>query len=331
MKKVKFSWERAHLDEVHSPAGIRNLKEVVKYGLIKQYTGINESQWEWNGLDDEQFRDMNDMSRGTMPEKLLNNNGTACVFKVGDQIHILPWVDNGVGINQYGFPVEWHPMPTGWSDINKSSSDLFQLYSNMKLNDENSVIIRNDLFGTGDAEMIDSMVNLLVDNILTANQLQLLASMPFVFNVTEDNLLTAKNFFLSICEHKPAIFTNAYGEKAIPVVENFDTKIDPSLFEIFDRFECVLLSYLGFPCVPITKRAQQSVSEVQSNDDKVMVRRAEKLRMRELAADKINKLFGTNLSVSNKVDEMREQMKEDMLREQEQMKGGNDDGRKEGN
>lgn len=325
MKKVKFSWERGHLDEVHSPEGIKELKQVVKYGLIKQYTGINESQWEWKGFDNEQFRDMMLMSRGTMPEKLLNNNGTACVFKVGDQIHILPWVDNGVGINQYGFPVAWHPMPTGWSELNKPSSDLYELYSKMVLTEENSVIIRNDLFGTGDADMIERMVSLLVDNVLTANQLQLLASMPFVFNVTEDNVLTAKNFFLSICEHKPAIFTNAYGERAVPVVEKFDTKIDPSLFEIFDRFECVLLSYLGFPCVPITKRAQQSVSEVQSNDDKVMVRRAEKMKMRQIAADRINELFGTKLSVSNIVDEKREEMEADAKREQEQMRGENDE------
>ena len=324
-KKVKFSWERGHLDEVHSPEGINELKQTVKYALIKQYTGINESQWEWKGLDNERFKDMCLMSRGTMPEKLLNNNGTACVFEYGNQIHILPWVDNGVGINQYGFPVAWHPMPTGWSEINKPNSDLYEQYSKMVLTDENSVIIRNDLFGTNDADMIEKMVSLLVDNILTANQLQLLASMPFVFNVTEDNVLTAKNFFLSICEHKPAIFTNAYGEKAIPVVENFDTKIDPSLFEIFDRFECVLLSYLGFPCVPITKRAQQSVSEVQSNDDKVMVRRKEKLRMRELACDNINRIFGTNVSVTNVVDDNRDEMQNDMLREQQDMRGDNDE------
>ena len=323
-KKVRFSWERGHLDEVHSPEGINDLKQTVKYALIKQYTGINESQWEWKGLDDDKFKDMMLMSRGTMPEKLLNNNGTACVFEYGNQIHILPWVDNGVGINQYGFPVAWHPMPTGWSELNKPNSDLYEQYSKMVLTDENSVIIRNDLFGTNDADMIEKMVSLLVDNILTANQLQLLASMPFVFNVTEDNVLTAKNFFLSICEHKPAIFTNAYGEKAVPVVENFDTKIDPSLFEIFDRFECVLLSYLGFPCVPITKRAQQSVSEVQSNDDKVMVRRKEKLRMRELACDRINEIFGTNVSVSNVVDDKREDMENDMMREQEAMKDGYD-------
>lgn len=322
MKKVKFSWERGHLDEVHSPEGINDLKQTVKYALIKQYTGINESQWEWKGLDDDKFKDMVLMSRGTMPEKLLNNNGTACVFEYGNQIHILPWVDNGVGINQYGFPVAWHPMPTGWSELNKPNSDLYEQYSKMVLTEENSVIIRNDLFGTNDADMIEKMVSLLVDNILTANQLQLLASMPFVFNVTEDNVLTAKNFFLSICEHKPAIFTNAYGEKAVPVVENFDTKIDPSLFEIFDRFECVLLSYLGFPCVPITKRAQQSVSEVQSNDDKVMVRRKEKLRMRELACDRINGIFGTNVSVTNVVDDKREDMENDMMREQEAMKDG---------
>lgn len=323
-KKIQPSWERVHLDETHSPEGIEQLKATVKYGLIKQYTGLNESQWRYEGFDNPALKDAMEMSRDTVPEMFLNNNGKCVMFNYGDQVHFLPVVYDG-GVNMYGKMMQWHPMPVGYDKPGAPKVDMFEQMIKMKLTVENSVIWYNDLHGTGDADMIEKMVSLLVDNILTANQLQLLASMPFVFNVTEDNLLTAKNFFLSVCEHKPAIFTNAFGEKAIPVVENFDTKIDPSLFELFDRFECVLLSYLGFPCVPITKRAQQSVSEVQSNDDKVMVRRMEKLKMRERACERANTIFGLNISVTNVIDEMRERMEQDMKEEQEEMRGGEDD------
>ena len=163
--------------------------------------------------------------------------------------------------------------------------------------------MRNDLFGGNDETFIDAMVNELVDNTLTMNQLQLLAKSPFVFNVTEDNMLSAKNFFLAICNDKPAIFTNSLGDRPTPVIETTQVKIDPALFELFDRFECQILEYLGFPCVPITKRAQQTVSEVQSNDSKIYARRLEKWNQRQKACDRINELFGLNLRCVSVIDE----------------------------
>jgi len=324
-KKIDPSWERSKTDDVHSPAGIEQIKSTVKHGLTKLYTGINENQWRYEGLEAPIFADMIAMSRGTEPEKLLNNNGIGVMFRYGDQLHFLPYVDSGKGINQYGYPIQWHPMPAGWSEINHPDNDIFSEYSKMELTESNSVLWRNDYFGTGDKAMIDSMVSMLVDNVLTANQLQLLASMPFVFNVTSDNVLTAKNYFLSICQHKPAIFKNQLGDDIRPVIEKFDVKIDPSLFEIFDRFECSLLSYLGFPCIPVTKRAQQSVSEIQSNSEKVQVRRLEKLRMRQLACDAANRIWGTDLKVFSVIDEIREQQIQDAEAEQERAKEDSDD------
>ena len=87
-------------------------------------------------------------------------------------------------------------------------------------------------------------------------------------------------------------------------------KIDPALFELFDRFECQILEYIGFPCVPITKRAQQSVSEVTENDDKIRVRRMEKLKQREKACERIKEIFGVDISVVSVIDEELEKEQE---------------------
>ena len=183
-----------------------------------------------------------------------------------------------------------------------------------------SVVMRNDLFGGNDEQYIKAMVNELVDNTLTMNQLQLIAKAPFVFNVTEDNVLSAKNFFLAMCSDKPAIFTNSNGERTMPVMESTQMKIDPALFELYDRFECQILEYLGFPCVPITKRAQQTVSEVQSNADKIYARRMEKLNQRQKACERINAMFGTSLRCVSIVDELMKKEASDG------QKGGNDKG-----
>lgn len=301
--KINKSWEKTRVD-VHSPKGVQELRRDVKWGLMRKYMGIAESMYRYEGLDDPVFEDMNIMSRDQVPEKFLMRNGSCVWFrdKNTGQIHCLPYVAD-TGINMYGNPSGWYPVPVGWDDTKRGMNPAIDRIRDTRLDATDSVLMNNDIFAGNDYAFIESMVNELVDNILTTNQLQLIAKAPFVFNVTEDNLLSAKNFFLAMCEDRPAIFVSAYGDKPQPVLESTQMKIDPALFEIFDRFECQILEYLGFPCVPITKRAQQTVSEVQSNDGKIYTRRQEKLKQRSNACDRINAMFGTSLRCVSVIDE----------------------------
>lgn len=299
--KISKSWEKMR-DEVHSPEGVEDLRREVRRGLTKKYIGIAESMFSYEGLDDPMFEDMQVMSQDTVPEVFLMKNGQCVWFKMADQVHCLPMTTTG-GVNIYGKMSKWYPVPVGYTDNKKGTySKEIEEVRNTELDTSNSVVMRNDLFGGNDEQFILKMVEELVDNTLTMNQLQLIAKCPFVFNVTEDNLLSAKNFFLAMSTDKPAIFTNSLGEKPNAVTENTQVTIDPALFELFDRFECQILEYIGFPCVPITKRAQQSVSEVQSNGDKIYARRMEKWNQRQKACDRINKMFGASLSCISNVD-----------------------------
>ena len=311
--KISKSWEKTRT-EVHSPDGVKELRRAVKYGLTRKYIGIAESMFRYEGLDSPMLEDMQIMSQDTVPEVLLMKNGQCVWFKdpTTDQIHCLPMTMTNA-INMYGKPSSWRPVPVGWTDdlTPKVKGTAIERIMNMELDATNSVVMRNDLFGGNDADYIEAMVNELVDNTLTMNQLQLIAKAPFVFNVTEDNLLSAKNFFLAMCEDRPAIFVNSFGDKPQPVLESTQMKIDPALFEIFDRFECQLLSYYGFPCVPITKRAQQTVSEVQSNDSKLNARRQEKLNQRQQACERISSVLGASITVISVVDEQAEKALKD--------------------
>ena len=301
--KINKSWEKTRVD-VHSPNGVQELRRNVKWGLTRKYMGIAETMFRYEGLDAPQFEDMSIMSRDQVPEKFLMRNGSCVWFRdpATGQMHCLPYVAD-TGINMYGNPSGWYPVPVGWDDTQRGRNPAIDRIRDTRLDATNSVLMQNDIFAGNDYAFIESMVNELVDNILTTNQLQLIAKAPFVFNVTEDNLLSAKNFFLAMCEDRPAIFVSAYGDKPQPVLESTQMKIDPALFEIFDRFECQILEYLGFPCVPITKRAQQTVSEVQSNDGKIYTRRQEKLKQRSNACDRINAMFGTSLRCVSVIDE----------------------------
>lgn len=305
-RKMIPSWESPR-DELHSPEGVEELRKAVKTGLFRKYTGVIESMFRWE-FDSERFDDMRVMSQDIVPEKFLFRNGQ-CVFFNDDrtnQIHCLPFVVDG-GINIYGKPFAWYPVPVGYSDDQKGSySDEVERIRATRLTAEDSVIMKNNLFGQGDWDYVDKMVDELVDNVLTMNQLQLLASYPYIFNVTENNLLTAKNFFLAISRRVPVVFHNADGEKAIPNIEKIDLKIDPALFELFDRFECQLLEAVGFPCVPITKRAQQSVDEIQSHKEMVYAKRQERLKQREIACERIGRILGADVRVVSVLDELEE-------------------------
>ena len=320
-KRPRGSWENPKdRDKIHSPEGVEKLRQSFKDGLYRYYTGIAESMWKWD-LSGEAFQDMFAMTRGKYPEKLMFQNGSAVWFRdpKTDQIHCLPYTANSDGINIYGEMTSWHPVPAGWSDSQKIQySDVVSRFSSMKLTSENSVIMNNDLFGQGDSDMISAVVACLVDNLMTANQLQLLAKSPFIFNVTEDNLLTAKNFFLALSQDKPAIFVNKLADDSpIPQTEALSVQIDPSIFELYDRWDCQGLTYLGYPCVPITKRAQQTVSEVQSNDSRVYTRRMEKLAQRERACELIKEVLGADISVVSTVDERAEQAMKDAQGEEQ--------------
>lgn len=308
--KINKSWEKSR-NEVHSPKGVEKLREDVRYGLMRKYMGIAETMFRYDGMEDERFQDMQVMSQDTVPEQFLMRNGQCVWFTIAGQVHCLPLVMSG-GINIYGKMSSWYPVPVGWDDTKRGQSEEVDRIRDTLLDVNNSVVMRNDLFGGSDLPYIEAMVDELVDNTMTMNQLQLIAKSPFVFNVSEENLLSAKNFFLAMCEDRPAIFTNANGERPVPVVESTQMKIDPALFELFDRFECQILEYLGFPCVPITKRAQQTVSEVQSNDAKIYMRRQEKLRQRQKACERINEMFGTNLRCISVIDELNEDAEYEM-------------------
>lgn len=322
-RKLQGSWERTP-DSTYSPAGLENLRRSVRSGLREMYTGIIQSMFE-HDLSDQRFEIMNVMSRDLLPERLLMKYGMCVWFEEPStkDLYCMPCVMKK-GVNMYGFPASWSPIPYGWSEGTKYSPKIEQLMQ-LELDDTNSVIMLNNRKGEGDLGYIFAKIDELVNVQLTENQLVLLARAPFVFSVTEDNLLTAKNFFLKLARCEPVIYTNKLGEESIPEVLPTPTKMDPAVCELFDRFMCDLLEFAGIECVPITKRAQQSVSEVQSNNDKIYLRRLEKLTCRQKAYERINKMFGVNASVRSIIDDRAEEMQQKMMTVGNETTGGEKD------
>lgn len=317
-RRFRGSWEQPRdKGEVHSPQGVKELKNALREGFRHKYIAIAERMWKWEFPD--QFSDCMRMSYGYVPEKWLMINGRCRVFMEprSEQLHILPCIGQG-GLNIYGNFIEYRVQPTA---TNAATDHIRE----MVLTDENSVEIRNDIFGCSDLPVIEKAVDLMVDNIITLNTRQLIAKVPFVFNVSEDNLLAAKNYFRELCEDHPVIYTNSQGENVSPL-DQVKTDIDPALLDLYGKWESIILEQLGVPgSMSNSKRAQQTVDEVQlfAGDDKNTIRRQEKLDMRQQACERMKELWGVDVTVTSVIDSDRDNMqREDSNQEDE---GGDGD------
>ena len=68
--------------------------------------------------------------------------------------------------------------------------------------------------------------------------------------------------------------------------------------------EC--LEFLGFNTNPADKKKERLiVSEVDSNNEQIDIQAATMLLCREMACEAINKMFGLNVSVKRRVEEMK--------------------------
>lgn len=307
-KKINPSWERTR-DQIHSPAGVEDLRMNLKDAFIRFYCGLAENMWLYDFEDFPQFEDMVLMTRDDQPEKTLMQGGQGVWFELPGtgQWHFLPVVLDGA-INIYGNPVGWSPVPVGYNDSTDRDKDpVRDRIRDMKLDATNSVLMKDNVYGRSDYAVICSAVNALVDNYLTINQLSLLAKSPYIFRVGPDNILDAKNFFLALAEDKPAIFKYNSIEELSAVTESTGVTIDTGLFDVIRQWENTLLMQLGIPGSQLTqKRAQQSVDEVNMGEDMTSLRRKEKYRHRKLAIDRLNRMAGTNVQVISVIDSMED-------------------------
>jgi hypothetical protein len=319
-KRDNPSWERAGFADVfHSPAGIRKFKDCLKDGLTRKIVGMAESMWAYK-LEDEAFQDFCLMSLDCEPEKTLMKT-SGCWFEIPGtgQLHFLPAVLEG-GINIYGNFAGWHPMPIGYVDGIDSGKDAVRdSIRNLHLDATNSVLMRDNLFGKSDYEFIVESVNALVDTCMTISQLTFLMKAPFIIRVPQSRINDAKQFMLAIASDALYILQYADTEEMQTAVEQTGVTFDPGLFDIYRHWENQLLAQLGIPGAQVTqKRTVQTEDEIHLGDDMITLRRQEKFRMRKLAIDRVNRMFGTHAEVISVIDSMQDNKERENEEENEE-------------
>lgn len=210
-------------------------------------------------------------------------NGSAVYFKddiVGDLC--LSVVNQG-RFNVYGEP------------INRRAYSRYNNYQkNLTIDD--SVVIWNNMLRTNSVLVVRNYAKRLwkFDRIIDINvEAQ---KTPILLQGTEQQRLTLQQLYMKYAGNEPFIF----GDKNLDINGLKVLKTDAPY--IADKIQTLktqiwneALTYLGIPNVNVMKKERLLTDEVSSNQGSVYASRYSRLKCRQQACDKINKMFGTDI------------------------------------
>lgn len=255
-------------------SAITNIKA---YGYYMAYLSeIAMSRFTWKNLPetvDERFMEM-----------ILYSDGQAVFFK--DEVMgelVLQVVPNGP-LNVYRIPIRRRPYAVG--------------YNGPVLTENDSVIIYNNYLRSGNAVAVSRFAERLhnLDAIIDINANA--QKTPILLKGTVQQRLTLVNLYKKYDGNMPVIF----GEKTldpngISVIKTDAPFVADKLYQIKSHIWDEALTYLGISSMYSEKRERLVSDEVNMARGATIASRQPGLKMRKMAAEKINKMFGLNIEV----------------------------------
>lgn len=244
--------------------------------------------FEWKGLED-----ISPSLTSEIIERTLYDDGKGLFFKDSELGYMaLPVAPNN-SLNVYFKPTRFRAIGCGY---------------NKEYDVTNSVLIKNNSLATATGLIVDYYVCKLADIELTKDLHRNAFKTPLMLETTEDTLLTAKNIFKKIMAKEPVIFKNksrGEGEVGISVLNNNVPYINDKLEDDYHNYEARILTVLGLDNYVEDKKERVQSAEVDSQQEYIISSFRASLRERQKACEKINKMFGLNLSVDYvKADEI---------------------------
>lgn len=198
-------------------------------------------------------------------------------------------------------------MPNGNFDVygNPVLRRAYSSYNNYqrKLNEDNSVIIWNNYLRTNsitDIKMYSRRLYLL-DRIIDINANA--QKTPVLIQGTEKQRLTLLNLYKEFNGNSPFIF----GDKNLDLnaLKSLNTGapyVADKIYQLKTQIWNEALTYLGISNINIQKKERLITDEVTRNQGGTIASRFSRLQARRDAVEKINAMFGTNISVDYRED-----------------------------
>lgn len=257
--------------------------------FVEDFFNLFNRRYEYKNVPETLMKQMN---RKPLWEMMIFFTGACCWFEdpvLG--LMCLP-VSGGWKLNEIGKPTEWYVHGLG------------QSYTRY-LNEGNSVIMFNDDACTIPFQHVMYNVNFMCDIDKVSKQNINTQFQPFVFyteDATTRNADVKKSF---IHAFKEFIYIRKKRGKDKMAKEDigmevFNTQVDFKVKEYMDaskEYENRILTYLGYKNVNIEKRERLLTGEISANDMIIQDNYTNCLNERKLAIEKVNEMFGTNISV----------------------------------
>lgn len=243
-----------------------------------------QKMFEWSGLPE------------SIPEKYLETylqvNGFCCIA-VGDESGSLYAFFGGLG----GEPDAYYN-PT----ICTVANPFLNLSKNFKI-DEDCIIIRNDPFYQGLMPLINKYASMLAENELSLNMASINTRIQQIIAAGDDRAKESAEIFLKkLVEGDIAVLSeNAFLDsdslKTMPYSTTASSGVIGDLIEYEQYLKASLYNELGLNANYNMKREALNSAESSINDDILFPLVDQMLKMRQEGADKVNEMFGTDISV----------------------------------
>lgn len=248
--------------------------------LNKFWKNLAINIFEWKGLEE-----ISPSLTSEIIEETLFDKGS-CLFFKDDELGFMALpVAPANKLNVYNKPTNFRAIGRNY---------------NKEYNVDNSVLIKNNSLKTSTFEAIDIYTSKMADIELTKDIRRNAHKTPFVLEVTDTTLLTAKNFFKQVCSNEPVIFKNktrGESEKGLNVLNNDVDYINDRLEDDYHNYEARILTILGLDNYVEDKKERVQSAEVESNQEYIISSFRASLETRKKACEAINKMFNINLSV----------------------------------
>jgi len=255
-------------------------KDIAVQFYIDNYSDKCKSMFEYS--------DLPDSIPQQVLEEYLQENGNCIFTKVEDVLYIFT---GGLGgeLDEYYRPT-----------IYTVANPALKLSKDFKI-DEDCILVKNDSRMMGILPLIKKYAVLLTDSELTLNTAAIFSRITMLISASDDKTKASAELFLQKIQNGEysVVGENAFldGVKVQSATNGNNTQYLTQLVELIQYYKATFLNELGLNANYNMKRERLTTSEVAMNVDVLLPFADNMLAERKEGIEKVNAMFGTNISV----------------------------------
>lgn len=228
-----------------------------------------------------------------LPESVNERYLEMCLYETGSSVFFKDELLGYLSLKtKFGAPLNVYGEP-----------EIYDAYANNNylkpLTQNDSVIIYNNYLHTNALNDIDYFA-LRLYNIERTIDVNINAQKtPVLIECDENERLTFKNIYQKWAGNVPFIFgRKGLAKEPLRVLKTDAPYLCDKLYQLKVNYWNEALTYLGIPSVSVNKKERLLSDEVNTMQGGALASRFSRLGMRQIACEKINSMFGLNISVS---------------------------------